>query len=72
MQPLTKQSSEAGTLARLPIADPLTPLTPLTPTQAIAYDKSQPRQLVQHFVDACREHFSDARSERCIIDEDTA
>ena len=67
MQPLTKQSSEAGTLARLPIADPLTPLA-----QAIAYDKSQPRQLVQHFVDACREHFSDARSERCIIDEDTA
>ena len=70
MQPLTKQSSEAGTLARLPIADPLTPLTPLT--QAIAYDKSQPRPLVQHFVEACREHFSDARSERCIVDEDTA
>jgi DNA-binding transcriptional LysR family regulator len=66
MQPLTQQSYEGGSLVGLPISDPLPPLT-----LAIAYDKSRPRRLVQHFVDACHKHFSDAGSERCIVGEVT-
>jgi hypothetical protein len=66
MQPLTQQSYEGGSLVGLPISDPLPPLT-----LANAYDKSRPRRLVQHFVDACRKHFSDAGSERCIVGEVT-
>ena len=38
-------------------------------TLAVGYDKTRPRRLVQHFVDACRGHFADAGAERCIVEE---
>ncbi|TMV08604.1 LysR family transcriptional regulator [Ruegeria sediminis] len=63
MQPLTSTSYCGAELAGLPISDPLPPL-PL----AVGYDKSRPRRLVQHFVDACHEHFSDTGNERCIVE----
>ncbi|MFT4701562.1 MAG: DNA-binding transcriptional LysR family regulator [Yoonia sp.] len=63
MQPLTSISYGGGTVVGLPISDPLPPLT-----LAIAYDKSRPRRLVQHFVDACHGHFADAELDRCIVE----
>ncbi|MDJ0994029.1 MAG: LysR substrate-binding domain-containing protein [Dinoroseobacter sp.] len=63
MQPLTKTSYSGGTLASVPIRDPLPPLT-----LAIAYNRSRPRRLVQHFVDACLGYFREADGSRCIVD----
>lgn len=54
MQPLTVQSYCGKALVGLPISDPLPPLT-----LSIGYDKSRPRRLVQHFVDACCAHFAE-------------
>lgn len=62
MQPLTAQTYEGGTVVGWPISDPLPPLT-----LALAYDKSKPRKLVQHFVDACHTHFSVQGPDQCIV-----
>lgn len=62
MRPLTSTSYSGETVVELPISDPLPPLR-----LAVAYDKSRPRRLVQHFVDACKDHFASAENERCII-----
>lgn len=65
MQPLTQQSYSGATLVGVPISDPLPPLT-----LSIGYDKTRPRRLVQDFVDACRAHFAQPGSQRCIVDLD--
>ena len=62
MQPMSATTYSGGSVVGLPISDPLPPLT-----LAIGYDKSRPRRLVRHFVDACRQHFADATSARYII-----
>jgi DNA-binding transcriptional LysR family regulator len=64
MKPLTATTYSGGSVIALPISDPLPPLT-----LAVAYDKSRPRRLVQHFVDACQKHFTAAGPERCIVGE---
>lgn len=67
MQPLTSTSYSGAKVVGLPISDPLPPLT-----LAIGYDKSRPRRLVQHFVDACRAHFSHAGPQRCLVEKHQA
>lgn len=64
MQPLTRQSYCGATLVGVPISDPLPPLT-----LSIGYDKARPRRLVQQFVNACRAHFAEAGSQRCIVEQ---
>lgn len=64
MQPLTSISYSGAKVVGLPISDPLPPLT-----LAIGYDKSRPRRLVQHFVDACRAHFAQAGPQRCLVEK---
>lgn len=64
MQPLTAKTYGGGTVVSLPISDALPPLT-----LAIGYDKSKPRKLVQHFVDACQKHFSVTGTQRCIVEK---
>ncbi|AXI48080.1 LysR family transcriptional regulator [Sulfitobacter sp. SK012] len=64
MQPLTVTSYSGEDVVGLPISDNLPPLT-----LAVAYDKSRPRKLVQHFVDECRAHFSGVGPERCIVEK---
>lgn len=63
MQPLTQQSYCGATLVSLPISDALPPLT-----LSIGYDKTRPRRLVQHFVDACRAHFADEGPQQCLVE----
>lgn len=62
MQPLTAQSYCGAALSSVPISDPLPPLT-----LAIGYDKTRPRRLVQHFVDACRAHFAQSGNHPCLV-----
>lgn len=62
MQPLTQQSYCGQKLVGLPISDSLPLLT-----LSIGYDKSRPRRLVQHFVDACRSHFDNSAAHQCIV-----
>lgn len=62
MQPLTQQSYCGASLVSLPISDALPPLT-----LSIGYDKTRPRRLVQHFVDACRAHFAEAGPHQCLV-----
>lgn len=62
MRPLTSISYSGAELVELPISDTLPPLK-----LAVAYDKSRPRRLVRHFVDACVDHFSTAGPGRCIV-----
>lgn len=64
MQPLTEATYTGDTLVGLPISDPLPPLT-----LSVGYDKKRPRQIVQHFVEACHKHFSLSGPERCIVEE---
>ncbi len=54
MQPLTQDSYCGNKLVGVPISDTLPSLT-----LAIGYEKSRPRRLVQHFVDACLEQFGE-------------
>ena len=63
MQPLTTTSYCGAELVSLPISDPVPPLT-----LSIGYDKTRPRRLVQHFVDACRAHFAQPGAHRCLVD----
>lgn len=63
MQPRTQISYCGARVVGLPISDPLPPL-PL----AIGYDKSRPRRLVQHFVDACRAYFDEPGPQRCLVE----
>ncbi len=63
MQPLTSLSYCGAEVVGLPISDPLPALT-----LSIGYDKSRPRRLVQHFVDACRAHFAQAGPQRCLVE----
>ena len=63
MQPLTTTSYCGAAMVSLPISDALPPLT-----LSIGYDKSRPRRLVQHFVDACRAHFAQPGPHRCLVD----
>jgi len=62
MRPMTATSYSGGKLVGLPISDPLPSLS-----LAIAYDKSRPRRLVQHFVDACRAHFAIVGAQQCVV-----
>ncbi len=62
MRPLTSTSYAGETVVELPISDILPPLR-----LAVAYDKSRPRRLVQHFVEACKNHFASEEHERCIV-----
>jgi DNA-binding transcriptional LysR family regulator len=62
MQPLTLTSYSGLDVVGLPISDSLPNLT-----LAIAYDKSRPRRLVQHFVGACHNHFDNTGPEQCIV-----
>ena len=62
MRPLTSISYSGEELVELPISDSLPPLK-----LAVAYDKSRPRRLVRHFVDACRDHFAKAGPGQCIV-----
>jgi DNA-binding transcriptional LysR family regulator len=62
MQPLTQQSYCGETLVGVPISDPLPHLS-----LSIGYDKARPRRLVQHFVDACRAHFSETGQQQCLV-----
>lgn len=64
MQPLTLQSYCGQTLVGLPISDPLPPLT-----LSIGFDKSRPRRLVQHFVDACRTYFAQPGPQQCLVEQ---
>ncbi|MEW7007666.1 LysR family transcriptional regulator [Lentilitoribacter sp. EG35] len=63
MLPQTATSYAGDRLVGLPISDPLPDLS-----LAIGYDKTRPRRLVQHFVEACRKHFSIAGPERCTVE----
>lgn len=63
MQPLTQQSYCGALLVGVPISDPLPPLT-----LSIGYDKSRPRRLVQHFVNASRAHFADVGPQQCLVE----
>ena len=63
MQPLTQQSYCGAQLVGVPISDVLPPLT-----LSIGYDKSRPRRLVQHFVDACRLHFAESGPHQCVVE----
>lgn len=62
MQPLTQQSYCGASLVGIAISDPLPPLT-----LSIGYDKSRPRRLVRHFVDACRSHFAQTGPHQCLV-----
>ena len=64
MQPLTQQSYCGERLVGVPISDHLPPLT-----LSIGYDKSRPRRLIQHFVDACRAHFAEAGAQQCLVEQ---
>ncbi|MFC3616164.1 LysR family transcriptional regulator [Lutimaribacter marinistellae] len=63
MRPLTATSYSGKALVSLPIRDPLPPLT-----LAIAYDRSRPRRIVRHFVDACLGYFAAKGKDRCIVE----
>lgn len=62
MRPLTAISYGGEGVIAVPISDPLPPLT-----LAIAYDRTRPRRIVQHFVDACRAHFFEAGPHQCVV-----
>lgn len=62
MRPRIAVSYGGDDLVTLPISDPLPALS-----LAIAYDRSRPRRLVQHVVDACRAHFTDPGQDRSIV-----
>lgn len=62
MMPRTAQSYCGTALKGVPILGALPPLT-----LSIAYDKTHPRRLVQHFVDACRAHFASGGPHPCVI-----
>lgn len=66
MQPLTRQSYCGAPLASVPISDSLPSLT-----LSIGYDKTRPRRLVQHFVDACRAHFVKDGPQNCVVARQT-
>ena len=63
IRPMTSTSYCGAELAGLPISDPLPPLT-----LAIGYDKSRPRRLVRHFIDACHAHFTETGPQQCIVE----
>ena len=63
MQPLTQQTYCGARVTGLPISDALPPLT-----LSIGYDKSRPRRLIQHFVDACQAHFAEQGPQRCLVE----
>ncbi len=62
MRPLTPTAYNGASVVGVPISDPLPALA-----LAIAYDKTRPRRLVKHFVEACQKHFEVAGPERCIV-----
>lgn len=64
MQPLTQQSYCGATLVGLPISGLLPPLT-----LSIGYDKSRPRRLVQHFVEACHAYFAETGPKQCLVSQ---
>jgi DNA-binding transcriptional LysR family regulator len=63
MLPLSKTSYAGDALVGLPISDQL-----LSLTLAIGYQKARPRRLVEYFVAACHQHFSNSGPERCIVE----
>ncbi|MEM7651827.1 MAG: LysR family transcriptional regulator [Pseudomonadota bacterium] len=63
MSPRTNIAYSGEAVVCLPISDPLPPLT-----LAIAYDRSRPRRIVQHFVESCCAHFRREGPHRCIVE----
>jgi DNA-binding transcriptional LysR family regulator len=62
MLPLTDHTYANDPVIGIPISDPLPPLT-----LSIGYDKTRPRNLVQHFVNACHAHFATAGATQCVV-----
>ena len=62
MTPRTFTAYSGGSLAAVPISDNLPPLT-----LAIAYHRTAPRRIVQHFADACRAYFAGEGQEQCVV-----
>ncbi|MEL6450227.1 MAG: LysR family transcriptional regulator [Pseudomonadota bacterium] len=62
MRPRTGTTYGGDAVVAVPISDPLPPLT-----LCVAYDRARPRRLVQHFVDACRAHFTADGHDRSIV-----
>lgn len=65
MRPLIQHTYCRADVACLPITDQLPPLT-----LSVGYDKTRPRRLVQHFVQACRAHFEQTGPDICIVTQD--
>lgn len=63
MVPATDETYAGDPVVAVPIRDHLPPLT-----LSIAYDKTRPRRLVQHFVDACKLAFAEDAGQKFIID----
>lgn len=66
MRPMTPLSYGGAQVVELPISDPLPPLT-----LSVAYDTTRPRRLVQHFAQACRDHFAQEGPGQCIVPQPT-
>ena len=64
MRPLTETSYAGAGLVSVPILDPLQPLS-----LAIAYDRSRPRRVVEHFANACRAYFAADGAKLCVVAE---
>ncbi|WP_368345833.1 LysR family transcriptional regulator [Pelagovum sp. HNIBRBA483] len=62
MLPLADTSYSGERLVGRPISDDLPPLT-----LSVAYNRTQPRRIVQHFVDACRAYFAAEGPHQCIV-----
>ena len=62
MLPLAETSYSGERLVGRPISDDLPPLT-----LSVAYNRTQPRHIVQHFVDACRAYFAAEGPHQCIV-----
>ncbi len=63
MWPRTEITYAGDALVARPIADPLPALT-----LSVGYDKSAPRRLVRHFVEAARVHFEELGVGRCVVE----
>lgn len=64
MVPSTEVSYAGERLIALPISDPLLPLT-----LSVAYDKTNPRRIVSHFVEHCQNYFQNEGKCRHIVSQ---
>jgi DNA-binding transcriptional LysR family regulator len=65
MLPLTDFTYANDAVIGIPISDPLAPLT-----LSIGYDKTRPRSLVKHFVNACQTYFASSSNAHCVVTND--